>query len=121
MVCFSVDSRDSFDNVDVKWMEEILEHCPGVRIVLVALKCDLRDDPATERNMARTNSKPIMYEEGLALARSINASRYLECSAKHNRGVQEAFTEAAKVAINSKAKGGGGLSHDKGAGSCLTM
>ncbi|CAJ0758729.1 22014_t:CDS:2 [Entrophospora sp. SA101] len=26
MMCFSVDNRDSLDNIDSKWMQEILEH-----------------------------------------------------------------------------------------------
>lgn len=33
------------------------------------------------------------YEEGLETARRIRASRYLECSAKFDRGVREAFDE----------------------------
>jgi hypothetical protein len=34
----------------------------------------------------------------LEVAKSIRAIRYLECSAKHNRGVKECFEQAAKVA-----------------------
>lgn len=39
------------------------------------------------------------------LARVTQALRYLECSAKMNRGVNEAFTEAARVALSANAKG----------------
>lgn len=34
------------------------------------------------------------------MANSINASRYLECSAKCNRGVKECFEQAAKIALS---------------------
>lgn len=34
------------------------------------------------------------------MARSINAVRYLECSAKHNRGVRECFDQAARVSLS---------------------
>lgn len=34
------------------------------------------------------------------MAKSINAMRYLECSAKHKRGVKECFQETAKVALS---------------------
>jgi Rho family protein len=34
------------------------------------------------------------------MANSINASRYLECSAKCNRGVKECFEQAAKMALS---------------------
>jgi len=49
---------------------------------------------------------PCQYEEGLAVARRIRASRYLECSAKHNRGVSEVFHEAARVALTARAASG---------------
>jgi len=39
------------------------------------------------------------------VAERIKALRYLECSAKMNRGVNEAFTEAARVALSANAKG----------------
>ncbi|CAH1758968.1 13045_t:CDS:2 [Entrophospora sp. SA101] len=101
MMCFSVDNRDSLDNIDSKWMQEILEHCEGVKIVLVALKCDLREDKQVIRNMQRYGEKPVTYEEGLTVARNIQAARYLECSAKHNR----AFEQSARVSIHAKPKG----------------
>jgi len=105
MLCFTVDNRDSVENIESKWMEEITEHCHGVKIVLVALKCDLREDIHTIRKMQQFNQRPVTYEEGLTVARNIHASRYLECSAKHNRGVREAFEQAARVSINAKSRG----------------
>lgn len=38
------------------------------------------------------------------MAKNINAMRYLECSAKHKRGVKECFQEAAKVALSGTKK-----------------
>ncbi|GIZ38182.1 hypothetical protein CKM354_000160500 [Cercospora kikuchii] len=106
MLCFSVDSPDSLENVESKWVGEIAENCPGVRLVLVALKCDLReakdedDDGAVP---AREGKKELIdYKAGLAVAEKIKALRYLECSAMKNRGVNEAFTEAARVALQVK-------------------
>jgi GTPase SAR1 family protein len=58
MLCFSVDSPDSLENIESKWVGEIAENCPDVKLVLVALKCDLRkredddaegDEPETMR------------------------------------------------------------------------
>ncbi|GAB1518222.1 Rho GTPase [Rhizoctonia solani] len=37
MLCFSVDNPISLENVESKWIEEVLEHCPGVKIVLVGM------------------------------------------------------------------------------------
>ncbi|GKZ20450.1 Rho GTPase [Aspergillus brasiliensis] len=103
MLCFSVDSRDSFENVASKWIEEISENCAGVRLVLTALKCDLRKD-----EFLNDNPNAITYEEGLAKAKEIGAVKYLECSAVQNRGIMETFYEAAKVALEVKTQGSNG-------------
>ncbi|KAJ5124211.1 Small GTPase superfamily Ras type [Penicillium bovifimosum] len=95
MLCFSVDSPDSFENVSSKWIAEINENCPGVRVVLTALKCDLRKDE--EMN---DNPNTISFDQGLAKAKEIGAVKYLECSAVQNRGIRESFYEAAKVALD---------------------
>ncbi|WEW57564.1 Rho GTPase [Emydomyces testavorans] len=112
MLCFSVrftpkprlvmvDSPNSLENVQSKWISEIGENCPGAKIVLVALKCDLREE-MDEKETNEENSEPrnvVTYNQGLEVAKHIGALRYLECSAMRNRGVNEAFTEASRVAI----------------------
>jgi small GTP-binding protein len=79
MLCFSVDSPDSLENVETKWVSEIAENCPGVKLVLVALKCDLRkkddDDEGTQPEKSL-----IQYDEGLKVAERIKALRYLGMS-----------------------------------------
>ncbi|KAG2194903.1 hypothetical protein INT47_010645 [Mucor saturninus] len=97
IVCFSIDNKDSLENIPNKWIEELQEGCPQAKTILVALKCDLRDD-----EVALKKIRPILYEEGLEVAKSIHAIRYLECSAKHNRGVKECFEQAAKVSTSGK-------------------
>ncbi|CRK47563.1 hypothetical protein BN1723_007620, partial [Verticillium longisporum] len=54
------------------------------------------------KKIDRRNPTLINYDQGLEVARRIQASRYLECSAMKNRGVNEAFTEAARVALSVK-------------------
>lgn len=120
MLCFSVDSRDSLENVESKWVGEIADNCQGVKLVLVALKCDLRESAmdGEEEDSAEKDSNFIQYPEGLAVAEKIKALRYLECSAKMNRGVNEAFTEAARVALTANAKGS---SESSRSGGCTIM
>lgn len=118
-------------------MGEIAENCQGVKLVLVALKCDLREkhgddeEETGDHNTSRSKKEKHMidYKQGLEVARRIHALRYLgkyerllqtvlsvahqnhlECSAKCNRGVNEAFTEAARVALSVKASGSSGPS-----------
>ncbi|KAI6119569.1 P-loop containing nucleoside triphosphate hydrolase protein [Pisolithus croceorrhizus] len=124
MICFSVDNPVSLENVETKWIEEIVEHCPGVKVSYlsvsshffpaylsreilkppVALKCDLRDDRNVAERLARHGLHSVQYEEGFTVARRIRASRYLECSSKHNRGVVEVFDEAARLSLTTRPK-----------------
>jgi GTPase SAR1 family protein len=67
-----VDNQDSFDNISSKWIAEINENCPGVKMVLAALKCDLRKDE--EMN---DNPNAITFDQGLAKAKDIGAVKYL--------------------------------------------
>jgi len=41
LICFSIISPASFDNVKSKWYPEIQHHAPGVPIILVGTKSDL--------------------------------------------------------------------------------
>lgn len=62
-------------------MGEIVENCPGVEIVLVALKCDLRpggDNDDDESGAQTGESKQrLSYQQGLDTAKRIQALRYL--------------------------------------------
>ena len=53
-------------------MQEVHENCPGVKLVLTALKCDLRRDD--EQN---DNPDAIAFDQGLAKAKEIGAVKYL--------------------------------------------
>jgi small GTP-binding protein len=45
LLCFSVVSPTSFENVSTKWIPELLHHAPNTPIILVGTKTDLREDP----------------------------------------------------------------------------
>ena len=42
LMCFSIDSPDSLQNIPEKWVPEVEHFCPNVPIVLVGNKKDLR-------------------------------------------------------------------------------
>ena len=72
-----VDSPDSLENVETKWVGEIAENCPGVKLVLVALKCDLRKKEDDDADDQQPETPCIDYNEGLRVAEKIKALRYL--------------------------------------------
>uniref|UniRef100_A0A670IP57 Cell division cycle 42 n=1 Tax=Podarcis muralis TaxID=64176 RepID=A0A670IP57_PODMU len=85
LVCFSVVSPSSFENVKEKWVPEITHHCPKTPFLLVGTQIDLRDDPSTIEKLAKNKQKPITPETAEKLARDLKAVKYVECSALTQR------------------------------------
>lgn len=110
LVCFSVVSPSSFENVKEKvrpviwyelwssssvdiicqnlkhgfffqWVPEITHHCQKTPFLLVGTQIDLRDDVATTEKLAKNKQKPISFEQGEKLAKELKAVKYVECSA----------------------------------------
>lgn len=99
LICFAIDSPDSLDNVQEKWISEVLHFCQGIPIILVGCKKDLRDDPKTIQELQRTSQRPVSPQDGDAVAQKIGALKYLECSAKTQEGVREVFEHATRAAL----------------------
>jgi Ras-related C3 botulinum toxin substrate 1 len=103
LICFSLVSPPSFDNVKAKWWPEIGHHAPNIPIVLVGTKLDARDDPNTLKQLAEKRWAPITYPQGLALAKEIGAYKYAECSALTQMGLKTVFDYAIRAVIEPKA------------------
>lgn len=99
LACFSVVSPSSFDHIHHKWYPEILHHCPGVPIILVGNKTDLREEPNIIAHLQSERMAPITKAQGIEMAQKINAIKYVECSAKTQRGLKEVFHTAAEVVV----------------------
>jgi len=107
LICFSVDSPDSLENVPEKWVPEVRHFCPSVPFVLVGCKRDLRNDANTIAELKKMGQKPVSYEEGQMVAMKILASSYIECSAKSRDNVKEVFETATRAALVAKKKTNG--------------
>lgn len=104
LMCFSIDSPDSLENIPEKWVPEVKHFCPNVPIVLVGNKKDLRGDDYTVRELARAKQTPVPMSEGEQMANRIGAKDYLECSALTKEGVREVFEAATKAALSRRTK-----------------
>jgi len=51
LMCFSIDSPDSLENIPEKWTPEVRHFCPNVPIILVGNKKDLRNDMNTIKEL----------------------------------------------------------------------
>ena len=100
LVCFSVVSPASFQNVTGKWIPEIQHHCPkDILILLVGTKSDLRDEPHALDELNEKGLKPILHQQGTKLAKDLGAVAYLECSAATQVGVKEIFDFAIRAVL----------------------
>lgn len=104
LMCFSVDSRDSLENIQAKWVPEVHHFCPNVPFLVIATKKDLRNDPAVRQQLAREKESIIRPEEGKQMADTVRAWTYLECSAKTREGVREVFDNATRAALQKKKR-----------------
>lgn len=50
LLCFSVVSPTSFQNVPEKWVPEVRKHVPYAPLILVGTQCDLREDVKVEQS-----------------------------------------------------------------------
>lgn len=99
LICFSLVSPSSFENVRAKWQGEVTHHCPSTPIILVGTKSDLRNDPPTILKLSEKNLKPISSQDGNALAKEINAVKYLECSAFTQDGLRAVFDDTIRAVL----------------------
>ena len=95
LVCFSVTSPASFENVKEKWFPEVHHHCPGVPCLIVGTQVDLRDDPQVMEKLQRQKQRPVAPEQGERLARELGAVKYVECSALTQKGLKNVFDEVS--------------------------
>uniref|UniRef100_A0A8B9NUT4 small monomeric GTPase n=1 Tax=Apteryx owenii TaxID=8824 RepID=A0A8B9NUT4_APTOW len=90
LICFSLVSPASFENVRAKWYPEVRHHCPNTPIILVGTKLDLRDDKDTIEKLKEKKLTPITYPQGLAMAKEI---------AESGRGLKTVFDEAIRAVL----------------------
>nr|BAA87881.1 Drac3 [Drosophila melanogaster] len=94
LLCYSISSRTSFENVKSKWWPEIRHFSAHVPVVLVGTKLDLRI-PSSE--------KFVTTQEGKKMRKEIHAFNLVECSAKKKQNLQQVFEEAVR-AVERKPK-----------------
>lgn len=153
-VCFAIDCPNSLDNVldkvgrrphpklplptphpptdelttSSQWYPEVLHFCPYTPLFLVGLKSDLRHKKACIEMLKTQGLTPVTTDQGLAVSKKMGA-RYMECSSKEMRGVDEIFNTAiltvvandrrnieAQMAAASRSSGGGGRGGSSGGG-----
>ncbi|XP_061367717.1 protein ALTERED PHOSPHATE STARVATION RESPONSE 1-like isoform X1 [Gastrolobium bilobum] len=97
ILAFSLISKASYENVSKKWIPELKHYAPGVPIILVGTKLDLRDDK--QFCIDHPGAVPITTAQGEELRKLINAPFYIECSSKTQENVKAVFDAAIRVVL----------------------
>lgn len=114
VLCFSIATVDSFENITERWVHEIRRYCPDTPCILVGTQTDRRGivqekmDKLHEKAeiiLSQRKHKCISTKKGKSVAKRIRAHDYLECSALEGTGVDVVF-RAALIAAITPQKGG---------------
>ncbi|KAH8813676.1 P-loop containing nucleoside triphosphate hydrolase protein [Flagelloscypha sp. PMI_526] len=101
LIVFSVDFPTSLGNVQDKWYPEVAHFCETTPLILVGTKTDLRNDDQTRKMLAAQGQTPVTAEQGRTVAKEIGA-KYIECSAKTGKGIQDVFNLALKESMKGQ-------------------
>ncbi|KAG7492970.1 hypothetical protein MATL_G00020860 [Megalops atlanticus] len=99
LLCFSVVSPSSFQNITEKWVPEIRRHSSQAPMVLVGTQSDLREDVKVLIELAKYKERPVNPQEAQLCAQSIRAVSYMECSALTQKNLKEVFDTAIVASI----------------------
>jgi len=107
LLCFSVVSPSSFQNVKEKWILELKKSHKGKAktgggrkrgklppIILVGTQSDLREDARTLHELGRAKEQPITEAEAKKFASSMGAESYVESSSLTQKNLKEVFDQA---------------------------
>jgi Ras-related C3 botulinum toxin substrate 1 len=103
LICFSIISPSSFENVRSKWKPEIQHHANNVPQILVGTKLDLRDNAAAISGLNANGQSPITKDHGAMMAKELGFYKYLECSALTQKGLKTVFDEAIRCVLSNQA------------------
>ena len=99
LLCFSVTSPSSLENVKSKWLPEIQRYAPGVPFIIVGTKMDTRNDPRILADLAARRQQPVTKPRGEMLCSEVRGAKYLECSALTQEGLKQVFDESIRCVL----------------------
>jgi len=104
IVCYSVVSRSSLQNVKNKWIPELDQYSPHTPKILVGTKGDLREDLETIAKFSKKGITMVTKEEAEKVQKEVGANLHIECSALTQQGLRSIFQEAIREATRPKLR-----------------
>lgn len=101
LLCFSVVSPASFQNIPEKWVPEIRTFAPHAPLVLIGTQCDLREDVKVLIDLAKYREQPVDPAEARDCVTEIGAVAYIECSSLTQKNLKEVFDAAILATLQN--------------------
>ena len=94
LLCFSFDNPLSLQNIEEIWLPMLQMNNPKANIVLVGMKSDLKN----------FMNNLIMSKHAEDIVEKFKFFKYIECSAKTQKGVKVVFNEAILAYLNESSE-----------------
>jgi len=104
IICYSVESRTSFKNIETKWLPELEKYCQGAVRIFAGLKCDLLEDPEVLKKIEARGETPVTVEDGEQLTSKLGGQAHFRVSAMSGTNVNELFINAMQVTVRGKSR-----------------
>ena len=101
IMMFSITQPQTLEFVKDDWIPEVQRHCPKVPVLLVGNRIDQRPGSDMQYKSEKSNFLTVSPRMGDAMARQVNAIKYLECSCKTGRGVRTVVYEAVWATLGT--------------------
>jgi small GTP-binding protein len=95
LLCFALDSKQSFVNLTERWIGEVKHYCRDAKIILIGTKSDLR---------VAGNPAHVSDDEARQFVAEQKCDAFIPCSPKTGEGVDHVFPAAAKACNQKKKK-----------------
>ncbi|OHT13270.1 small GTP-binding protein [Tritrichomonas foetus] len=88
LLCFALDSKQSFLNLTERWIGEVKHYCKDAKIILIGTKLDLRQ---------AGNPNHVTDQEAQGFVNEQKCFQFVPCSPKTGEGIDKVFPAAAKA------------------------
>lgn len=101
IICFDLTDLRTLENVEAKWVPEVLKYCPGVPFYIAGCKRDAMCD-AAEGCVCGARCCTQSDKDLVELVERTGAVAYTECSALTFENVEELFQTVAEVSPSKR-------------------
>ena len=104
VLCYSIISINSYNNIKGVWLKEILKINPNAKFILVSTKNDLRNSNSMADLMFRNTVYMLPTSNLISLSHIVKTPYIQECSSFDYIGIEDIFVNVIKAYTRKKKK-----------------